>query len=129
MFLEKSLFSQRIWFEATNRYFFLVPRILMPLQARKIIRILNVYIRNVPRGSHFESLVIPQHGSHVSCSDFWSRGCKKRIVETLFRPMKDGANMKKKWIEEVSEKKMAAVLIMQVEQVGLCLLPLKSKCG
>lgn len=43
--------------------------------------------------------------------------------------MKDGANMKKKnWVKEVSEQKMAAVLIMQVEQVGLCLFPLKSKC-
>ena len=31
--------------------------------------------------------------------------------------------MKKDWFEEVSEKKMVAVLIMQVEQVDLCLFP------
>ena len=36
---------------------------------------------------------------------------------------------KKNWVEEVSEKKMAVVLIMQVKQVGLCLFPLKSKYG
>ena len=29
--------------------------------------------------------------------------------------------MKKDWVEEVGEKKMAAVLMVQVEQVGLCL--------
>ena len=38
-------------------------------------------------------------------------------------PMTNGANMKKDWVQEVSEKKMAALLIMQVEQVGLCLFP------
>ena len=31
--------------------------------------------------------------------------------------------MKRDWVEEVGEKKMAAVLIMQVEQVSLCLFP------
>lgn len=35
-------FSQRIWVEATNSYFFLVPRLRWPLQTRKIIRILSV---------------------------------------------------------------------------------------
>ena len=58
-------FSQRIWVEAINSYFFLVPRLRWPLQTRKIIRILNVYIGNAPRGSHSESLVIPQHGGRV----------------------------------------------------------------
>ena len=33
------------------------------------------------------------------------------------------------WVEEVGETKMAAVLIVQVEQVGLCLFPRKSKRG
>ena len=46
-------FSQRIWVEATNSYFFLVPQLRWPHQTRKIIRILNVYIGNAPCGSHF----------------------------------------------------------------------------
>jgi len=29
--------------------------------------------------------------------------------------------MKKDWVEKVGEKKMAAVLIVKVEQVGVCL--------
>ena len=37
-----------------------------------------------------------------------------------------GEDEKKDWVEEDGEKKMAAVLIMQIEQVGLCLFPLKS---
>ena len=40
-----------------------------------------------------------------------------------------GEYEKKDWVEEVGEKKMAAVLIVQVEQVGLCLFPRKSKFG
>ena len=31
--------------------------------------------------------------------------------------------MTKDWVEEVGEKKMAAVLLVQVEQVALCLFP------
>ena len=38
-----------------------------------------------------------------------------------------GEYEKKDWVEEVGEKKMAAVLIVQVEQVGLCLFPRKNK--
>ena len=42
--------------------------------------------------------------------------------------MKNGANMKKKTGSRKSVKrKMAAALIVQVEQVGLCLFPCKSK--
>ena len=37
--------------------------------------------------------------------------------------MTNGANMKKDWVEEVGEEKMAAVLIVQVEHVGLSLFP------
>ena len=37
--------------------------------------------------------------------------------------MKNGANTKKDWVVEVGEKKMAADLIVQVEQVALCLFP------
>ena len=40
-----------------------------------------------------------------------------------------GEYRKKDWVEEVGEKKMAAVLIVHIEQVGLCLFPGKSKCG
>ena len=40
-----------------------------------------------------------------------------------------GEYEKKDWFEEVGEKKMAAVLIAQFEQVGLCLFPRKSKFG
>ena len=50
-------------------------------------------------------------------------------METVFRPMVDeewGEYEKKKdWVEEVGEKKVAAALIVQVEQVGLCLFPVK----
>ena len=40
-----------------------------------------------------------------------------------------GEYEKKKWVEEDGEKKMAAVLTVQVEQVGLCLFPRRSKFG
>ena len=46
-------------------------------------------------------------------STYWSS-----IVETVFKLMADeerGEYEKKDWVEEVREKKMAAVLIMQVE--------------
>ena len=44
--------------------------------------------------------------------------------------MRDGANMEKKdWVEEVGETKMAAVLIVQAEQVGLSLFARKNKLG
>ena len=36
---------------------------------------------------------------------------------------------KKDWVEEDGEKKMAAVLTVQVEQVGLYLFPRRSKFG
>ena len=38
-----------------------------------------------------------------------------------------GQYEKKDWVEEVGKKKVAAVLIVQVEQVSLCLFPGKSK--
>ena len=38
--------------------------------------------------------------------------------------MTNWANMKKDWVKEVGEKKMVAVLIVEVEQVALCLFPL-----
>ena len=53
-------------------------------------------------------------------------------METVFRLMADeewGEYEKKDWVEEDGEKKMAAVLIVQVEQVGLCLFPRRSKFG
>ena len=37
--------------------------------------------------------------------------------------MTNGASMKKDWVEEVGEKKMVAVLIVQVEQAALRLFP------
>ena len=40
-----------------------------------------------------------------------------------------GEYKKEDWVEEIGETKMAAVLIVQVEQVGLCLFPRKSKRG
>ena len=40
-----------------------------------------------------------------------------------------GEYEKKKWVEEDGEKKMVAVLTVQVEQVGLCLFPRRSKFG
>ena len=41
--------------------------------------------------------------------------------------MTNGANMKKDWVEEVGEKKMASVLIVQgdLKQVALSLPPVK----
>ena len=35
----------------------------------------------------------------------------------------NGVNMKKYWVEEVGEKKMVAVLMVQVEQVGSSVFP------
>ena len=40
-----------------------------------------------------------------------------------------GEYEKKDWVEEVGEKNMAAVFVVQVELVGLCLFPRKRKCG
>ena len=37
--------------------------------------------------------------------------------------MTNKASVKKDWVEEVGEKKMVAVLIVQVEQAALCLFP------
>ena len=53
-------------------------------------------------------------------------------METVFRLMaveEWGEYGKKDWVEEVGEKKMAGFLIVQVEQVGLCLFPRESKFG
>ena len=53
-------------------------------------------------------------------------------MESVFRLMADeewGEYEKKDWVEQVGEKKMTAVLIVQVEQVRLCLFPRKSKFG
>ena len=45
--------------------------------------------------------------------------------ETVFWLVADDewGEYEKDWVQEVSEKKMAALLIVQVEQVGLCLFP------
>ena len=54
---------------------------------------------------------------------------RSTTVSLVFRLMADeesGEYGKKDWVEEVGEKKMAAVLIEHVEQVGLCLFPGKS---
>ena len=53
-------------------------------------------------------------------------------METVFRLMADeewGEYEKKDWVEEDGEMKMAAVLTVQVEQVGLYLFPRRSKFG
>ena len=50
----------------------------------------------------------------------------------MFRLMADeewGEYEKKDWVEDVGKKKMTAVLIVQGEQVRLCLFPRKSKFG
>ena len=75
-------FSQRIWVEATNSYFFLVPRLRWPLQTRKIIRILSVYIVNAPEAAILKAWLSPNMAAASYYSNIWSRGCKQRISST-----------------------------------------------